>query len=111
MSQATCIVVVMTNTSWKKQAKCRGVDTAIFMPDDTNTLAGERKRLALTYCNACPVKQECLLYAIDNNITVGIYGGTTNLDRRRYKNRMKNKHDKRAAIANLTNATTTQYNQ
>jgi len=90
MSQATCIVAVMTYTNWKKKAQCRGVDTAIFMPDDTDTLAGSRKRLALTYCNACPVRQECLDYAIENNITVGIYGGTTNLDRRRYKKRMKN---------------------
>jgi hypothetical protein len=74
---------------WIKQAACRDVDTEIFYT--TNT---KREAEALAYCNGdddagirvCPVKTECLLYALTVNDrsshkTDAIMGGMTEKER------------------------------
>lgn len=63
---------------WTLEAACNGADPNLFFPtniDDT--------RPAITLCNDCPVRQECLDYALDNNIKFGIWGGMGQNARRR----------------------------
>jgi WhiB family redox-sensing transcriptional regulator len=79
----------MLKTSWREHAKCAGVDTAVFMPDDDDPITIPRKAAALFYCDQCPVRQECLNYAYENNIMHGIYGGMTTKDRRKNKFRWR----------------------
>jgi WhiB family redox-sensing transcriptional regulator len=38
---------------------------------------------AKMYCTSCVVRQECLDYAITNNIVDGVWGGLTPQERRR----------------------------
>ena len=73
----------MENTQWRKKAACSGVDTEIFVAPLNVTVTVKFKQRALSYCNVCPVKKECLNYAFENNIQHGIYGGMTNKDRRK----------------------------
>lgn len=42
-------------------------------------------RRAIAFCNQCPVIEQCKDYAIRNNITYGVWGGTTGPQRRRIK--------------------------
>lgn len=56
---------------WVARAACRDQGlTDIFY-----VRPGEKVFAALEYCARCPVRKECLQYAIDNNIDHGIWGG------------------------------------
>jgi len=79
----------MIKTEWIKRARCRGADTVIFMPDSLGRLTIEQKANALMYCNQCPVKQECLEYAMEYRMTVGIYGGMTQKERKAFRKQWK----------------------
>ena len=81
----------MQKTQWMKQAACSGVDSRIFHPkvNQQNQYAPDVIALALSYCNICQVKDECLTYAYDNNIQHGVYGGLTVRGRRKFKNKWR----------------------
>lgn len=67
---------------WRLESKCRGEGNTKFFND--------RKGGASAYfdarciCYGCPVKQQCLDFAIDNSIKDGMWGGLTYRDRLRY---------------------------
>ena len=44
--------------------------------------AGDRAERARTVCARCKVRDACLEYAIDNNITHGIWGGLSPSERK-----------------------------
>lgn len=69
----------MTNVSWQDQANCRGVDPDIFFPLPKDVPA---ERTAKAVCAACPVRSECLDYALDHRMDSGIWGGLTEKERR-----------------------------
>ena len=59
------------DTSFFKSAKCKAVkDTNFFFVTHTS---GVKK--AVAFCQDCPVKTPCALYAIENNINHGVWGG------------------------------------
>lgn len=60
------------DVSWLDQAACRTVHTSIFFPGrgETGNIAK-----AKAVCADCPVKHECLAYAIRTNQQVGVWGG------------------------------------
>lgn len=62
---------------WQDHAACAGLNPRLFFPE-----AGESVKEALNVCAECPVKTECLQYALDNGERFGIYGGTTARDRK-----------------------------
>ncbi len=71
---------------WMNDALCREIGDEAFFSDD----AGVTKK-AKKICNGCPVIAECLNYALDDRDLVGVFGGTTERDRRsirRRKNRV-----------------------
>lgn len=60
---------------WAAQAKCRGMGDALFSE-------GPEQRRLSQFCGDCPVRLECLAEALDNRIEWGIWGGTTERERR-----------------------------
>ena len=77
----------MAGMKWKVKALCYGMDTNIFFPTQGPDM-WRRIEEAKAICAECPVRTECLDYAISfitgNYISLpGIYGGTTELERRR----------------------------
>lgn len=62
---------------WQERAACRGADVDLFFSHDEAD-----QRQALAYCERCPVRQECLEYAIAHREVYGIWGGTTEAERR-----------------------------
>ena len=56
---------------------CRGTALNLFYPE-----RGESAGPARQVCAACPVRQQCLEYALSNRITSGIWGGLTERERR-----------------------------
>ena len=67
---------------WATDAACAGADPALFYP--TEHAGASEIRAAKRVCAGCPVRVECLHYAIDNGEAYGIWGGMTLKERRRY---------------------------
>lgn len=64
---------------------CRGVDPHMFFPE-----RGEDTRPAKAVCFGCQVREECLQYALATR-NPGIWGGTSDRDRRRMRRELKNR--------------------
>lgn len=65
---------------WKPQRACKGKDPSFFFPQRGNTVAIlEAKAFCKTECN---VREDCLEYALINNETEGVWGGTSGKERR-----------------------------
>lgn len=62
---------------WMLQASCRGVNPDLFYPE-----RGESTKEAKGVCAGCPVRLECLEYAIAHNERFGIWGGKSERERR-----------------------------
>ena len=63
--------------SWATKAACAGVDTALMFPGQ-----GDDTRPAKAVCDGCPVRAECLDHALRHNENWGIWGGTSEKERR-----------------------------
>ena len=64
-------------SSWRDKAACRGADSDVFFPE-----RGESADPARQVCARCPVRQPCLVYALDNGIAHGVWGGLAERERR-----------------------------
>ena len=70
--------------AWMFEARCRGIDPAEFFPSD-----GTGVETAQRVCAACPVRSECLEYALVNRIEHGVWGGASERERRRILRRRR----------------------
>jgi WhiB family redox-sensing transcriptional regulator len=68
------------NLAWKADAACRNLDTDLFFPDN-EAASGP----ALAVCAICPVRQECLDFAIRTRQHDGVWGGRTESERKRIR--------------------------
>jgi WhiB family redox-sensing transcriptional regulator len=57
-------------TPWRQFALCRGADPGLWFPVEQDG-GGE----ATTICWTCPVRTDCLTWAIEHNERKGIWGG------------------------------------
>ena len=69
---------------WASDAACRGIG-----PDELFVRGAEQHR-AKQVCQSCPVRTECLAEALDNQIEWGVWGGTTERERRALLRRRPN---------------------
>jgi WhiB family redox-sensing transcriptional regulator len=71
---------------WRQQAACASpdVDIALFFPERRSRYehVQEQVRAAKAICAGCPVRAECLQFALDNHEQHGIFGGKTPTERR-----------------------------
>lgn len=66
--------------TWRKRAACRGIDVEIFYPA---TDEDDDAEPAKAVCAECPVRQTCLEHALAHREREGVWGGTTERERRR----------------------------
>lgn len=72
---------------WQMRATCRSVDTTLFFGRDGES-RGERQRrerLAKSVCELCPVRWDCLSHALTVGERYGIWGGTSETERRHWR--------------------------
>jgi WhiB family transcriptional regulator, redox-sensing transcriptional regulator len=70
---------------WQWRAACRGEDTSLFFAPNYPETKEEktiRERQAKGICSRCPVRIECLEYAIRIREPHGIWGGLNEMERR-----------------------------
>jgi len=65
------------NWGWQDAAACRGKEVVLFFgPDGERQPEREiRERKAKAVCAACPVRAECLTYAVSRPEKYGTWGG------------------------------------
>ena len=74
---------------WMRHAACRHHPTRLWFPE-----RGEPTHPAKNICNTCPVRQQCLDYALEIPNCVGIWGGTSGRQRREIRNTATGKKQK-----------------
>ncbi len=65
---------------WATEAKCLEAEPETFFPEK-----GGSTREAKRICATCPVRTECLDYALANDERFGIWGGMSERERRKLK--------------------------
>ncbi|MFZ4584692.1 MAG: WhiB family transcriptional regulator [Acidimicrobiia bacterium] len=63
---------------WMLEARCRATDPSNFFPSD-----GVGVEVAKRVCAECPVRNDCLEYALQYRIDHGVWGGASERERRR----------------------------
>lgn len=68
---------------WRTVAACRHADPELFFPPGRDDAATAQIAAAKAVCACCPVCRECLAFALAHRQHGGIWGGLTELERRR----------------------------
>jgi len=69
---------------WEGAAACRRADSDLFFTAGT---ASELSAKAV--CRECPVRWECLAYALRHRVEHGVWGGLSERERRKLLNRTR----------------------
>jgi WhiB family redox-sensing transcriptional regulator len=75
--------------NWRQHAACRREDPDLFFPIGTSGPALLQTEQAKAVCRRCPVREPCLRWAMDTDQSLGVWGGTSETERRAMKRRAK----------------------
>ena len=84
LSRTSPALAITAMGPWAAHARCADVDPEIFFPpgDDPATEARQT-------CCQCPVRDDCLDYALDAGEQYGIWGGLDPAERRNLRRRQR----------------------
>jgi len=69
---------ILQERPWAVFAACKDEPSMKFFPENR-----EEEREALAVCGRCPVVDDCLAHALATNERFGVWGGTTERERRK----------------------------
>ncbi|WP_017604681.1 WhiB family transcriptional regulator [Nocardiopsis alkaliphila] len=72
---------------WRHDAACRDEDPELFFPIGDFGPALIQIEEAKAVCRRCPVSSACLKWALESGQDGGVWGGTSEEERRRLKRR------------------------
>lgn len=75
---------LLSELEWRALGAC-----ARFDPDLWFSPGALEHKEAKRICRSCPVRRECLAYALDTPIDHGVWGGLTERERRSYRRRQE----------------------
>lgn len=73
------------SVAWQEHGLCRSIDAGVFFPPvhfEPKPEREAREAEAKAICAQCPVRVECLEWALDAEEQFGIWGGHSELDRK-----------------------------
>ena len=73
-------VLKSEDLAWQDLAHCRGANPDLFFPE-----RGASTRKAKGICRECPVRVECLEFAVVTSEKFGIWGGMSERERRKIR--------------------------
>ena len=73
------------DANWRDNAACRHADPELFFPVGTTGDAIDDTEAAIGLCRRCPVRAQCLEFAMVTNQRDGIWGAMSEEDRRRMR--------------------------
>ena len=72
---------------WRHEALCLDEDPELFFPIGTTGPAATQVEQAKVVCRRCPAVEPCLTWALDTGQDAGVWGGTSEDERRALKRR------------------------
>jgi len=81
--------------NWREQAACRGQGAMTFYshseaePKEQQYAKERAREVIKANCAQCPVRRECLEYAVTHGEIHGIWGGMTETERHEYVKSVK----------------------
>jgi WhiB family redox-sensing transcriptional regulator len=85
------------SASWAAQGACQHSDPELFFPVSSSGPAASQVARAKAVCTRCPVRGECLEFAIESGQDFGVWGGVSEGERRTIRRRRM--RQRRAAVA------------
>ncbi|HYI60671.1 MAG TPA: WhiB family transcriptional regulator [Acidimicrobiales bacterium] len=85
MSPSHLLSLTVASAEWRRDAACQDTDPDLFFPVGTTGPAIEQIENAKAVCRACSAQTLCLEYALDTNQDSGIWGGTSEDERRQLR--------------------------
>ena len=82
LTQSRSLSLTIECDDWREQSACRDTDPDLFFPVGTTGPAIEQIENAKAVCRVCDVQKSCLEYALVTNQDSGIWGGTSEEERR-----------------------------
>jgi WhiB family transcriptional regulator, redox-sensing transcriptional regulator len=76
-----------SSADWRDEAACRGIDPELFFPVGHAGPALRQIGQAKQLCAGCPVRMPCLEWALDSGQEAGVWGGTSEDERRVLRSR------------------------
>lgn len=70
---------------WQDRGRCRDLDPELFFPPLDGESAEQRharESAAKAVCAGCPVRSECLSWALTHRERLGVWGGLTERERK-----------------------------
>ncbi|GAA2732409.1 hypothetical protein GCM10010360_18520 [Streptomyces nogalater] len=80
-----CATAQPVEEEWRYDAACAGEETDLFFPVGTSADALIQTGQAKAVCARCPVRTECLSFALDTGQRDGVWGGLSETERRQLK--------------------------
>jgi WhiB family redox-sensing transcriptional regulator len=76
------LFAIAADQPWMDQARCAGSDPDLWHPKNNDAAqAKQAKRI----CRRCPVRAECLAYALEHGEEHGVWGGMSVRERERLR--------------------------
>lgn len=79
---------------WYEDAACASYPAEMFFPPSEAPLAEDQ---AKAICEGCPVREECLSFALETAQVEGVWGGMGAGERRRLRRRTRDRARRRAS--------------
>lgn len=70
---------------WRTLAACRDTDPDLFFPVGTTGAAVDQIEAARAVCHSCEAQPACLEFALTTNQESGVWGGTSEDERRKLR--------------------------
>lgn len=82
--------------NWDVEAACQSADPELFFPNSSFADTRAAKRI----CRGCPVRVQCLEFALSSRLEYGVWGGLTENERRSLR-RSRQRKARRLAAAQV----------
>ena len=79
---------------WYEEAACASYPAEVFFPSSEVPLESNP---AKAICEGCPVREECLSFALETAQAEGVWGGMDAGERRRLRRRTRDRERRRAS--------------
>jgi WhiB family redox-sensing transcriptional regulator len=85
ISSSHLLSLTLESNEWRSGAACRDTDPDLFFPVGTTGPAIEQIENAKAVCRQCDAQSLCLEFALATNQDSGIWGGTSEEERRKLR--------------------------
>ena len=85
LSSSRNLTLAAENDEWRRYANCRDTSPDLFFPVGTTGPAIEQIEAAKAVCDTCASKAPCLEFAMMTNQDSGVWGGTSEEERRKLR--------------------------